>query len=93
MPREKVSACTGRKPAERRPTLGGGNCALRRKLSPAQTAVLRYTAAGFSAKEIARARCCGTRTIETHVERIRGKLGAVTKAHAVDLAWRAGILP
>ncbi|GBD10512.1 Transcriptional regulatory protein LiaR [bacterium HR23] len=58
----------------------GGN------LSPREQALLQLLAEGVSEKEIAIRLGIGQRTVHTYLERIRRKLGAVNRVHAVALA-------
>ena len=64
---------------------------------PALTAreleVLRLTADGLSAPEIAKELVLGVTTIKTHLHNIYGKLGVSDRAAAVATAMRRGLLP
>jgi PAS domain S-box-containing protein len=55
-------------------------------LSPRELEVLQFAAEGLTDKEIARLRKVSTATIQTYWERIRLKLNAANKAHAVALS-------
>src|SRR5262249_6862283 len=61
-------------------------------LSPRELEVLRLLAAGNSNPEIAEALFVSRATARTHVENILGKLGVHSRAEAVDLAHRLGLL-
>ncbi len=54
--------------------------------------VLALVADGYSTKEIARALWITEETVRTHVRRVLGKLDARTRAHAVSIAYRDGLL-
>ena len=62
------------------------------KLSVREIEVLRYIAAGFTAKEVGVKLGIALDTIKTHIAGIRRKLKAKNSAHAVALAFRQGIL-
>lgn len=61
-------------------------------LTKRELEVLELVARGLRNAEIARRLCLSRRTVETHVERVIGKLGATTRAQAVVEADRAGFL-
>lgn len=62
------------------------------RLSPRERIVLAHVANGLTDQEIA-VRCdCTVATVETHVQRIRAKLGARNRAHAVSQGYRHGHL-
>jgi DNA-binding CsgD family transcriptional regulator len=54
--------------------------------------VLALVADGYSTKEIAQALWITEETVRTHVRRVLGKLDARTRAHAVSIAYRDGLL-
>jgi DNA-binding response OmpR family regulator len=66
------------------------------ELSPRLTGrehqVLELLAEGMTAAEVAVDLTISRRTVGTHIEHIYEKLGARTRAHAVGLAFRAGLL-
>jgi DNA-binding NarL/FixJ family response regulator len=62
-------------------------------LSGRETQVLRLIADGLSTKQIARELSITERTVKFHVSSILNKLGADTRAQAVALAARRGLLP
>ncbi len=61
-------------------------------LSPRECAVLSLVAAGQNDAEMARALGVQPSTVKTHVARARTKLGAGTRAEAVALAIRGGLI-
>lgn len=61
-------------------------------LSARELEVLRHLAEGLSNKEIARALGVSEHTAKFHVNAIRGKLGAQSRAEAVVKATRAGLI-
>jgi DNA-binding CsgD family transcriptional regulator len=61
-------------------------------LSPKECAVLALVAAGRNDTEIAEALGVQPSTVKTHVARARTKLGASTRAEAVALALRGGLI-
>ncbi|MFE0353625.1 response regulator transcription factor [Streptomyces nigra] len=63
-----------------------------RPLTERETAVLRRTAGGETYRQIARDWGVEEITVRTTGARVLKKLGANTIAHAVHLAWEAGIL-
>lgn len=58
-------------------------------LSPRERELLQLLAQGLSEKEIAVRLGIGRRTIHTYLERVRHKLGAANRVHAVALATAA----
>jgi DNA-binding NarL/FixJ family response regulator len=65
----------------------------RASLSGRETQVLRLIADGLSTKQIAHELTITERTVKFHVSSILNKLGADTRAQAVALATRRGLLP
>jgi two-component system, NarL family, nitrate/nitrite response regulator NarL len=63
-----------------------------RLLSPREDEILRLTADGRSAPDIARQLHLGATTVKTHLQRIYEKLGVSDRAAAVAEAMRRGIL-
>jgi DNA-binding CsgD family transcriptional regulator len=61
-------------------------------LTPHQIELLQCLAEGMSDKEVARAFGIGLRTVKTHLQQIRGRLGARNTTHAVFIALRLGLL-
>jgi LuxR family transcriptional regulator, maltose regulon positive regulatory protein len=61
-------------------------------LTPRETEVLALLAQGLTNREMAQRLTLGTRTVETHVERILGKLGATSRTRAVAIALRTELL-
>lgn len=57
-----------------------------KKLSPREVEVIKHTASGFTAKEIAKKTGLEHRTIEAYMTKIKRKLGARNSAHAVCIA-------
>lgn len=66
---------------------------MRPGLSPRERETLRLVADGKGDRQIARELGIGERTARTHVKMIMTKLDADNRAHAVDRAWRRGLLP
>ena len=62
-------------------------------LPPAQHAVLRHLADGYSARDIAHTLAVSENTVKTHLRKIFAALGAASRSHAVALAWQHGLLP
>jgi DNA-binding CsgD family transcriptional regulator len=62
------------------------------RLTTRETQVLRLVAAGHTDEEIAARLRMGVRTAVTHVRAARWALGARNRAHAVALAYLAGLL-
>jgi DNA-binding CsgD family transcriptional regulator len=54
--------------------------------------VLELVAGGYSTPEIARALWITEDTVRTHVKRILVRLEARTRAHAVAIAYREGLI-
>jgi two-component system nitrate/nitrite response regulator NarL len=63
-----------------------------RLLTPREDEILRHTADGMSAPDIARQLHLGTTTVKTHLQRVYEKLGVSDRAAAVAEAMRRGIL-
>jgi DNA-binding NarL/FixJ family response regulator len=57
-----------------------------KSLSVREIQIIKYTAKGFTAKEIAKALGLEYRTIEIYVSNIRKKLAAKNIAHAIYIA-------
>jgi two-component system response regulator DegU len=62
-------------------------------LSERQMQVLTLVAEGATDKEIALQLGLSAKTISSYVKHIRARLGAQSRAHAVALAIRQGLLP
>ncbi len=54
--------------------------------------ILALLAEGLSPAEVAQQLVISASTVGTHIEHIYAKLGAHTRAHAVALAYRHGVL-
>jgi len=65
---------------------------VRTTLTARQVAVLRLVGAGMRQDEIAETLHITVRTVQTHLDQIRGKLEVPTTAAAAVLATRAGLL-
>jgi two-component system, NarL family, nitrate/nitrite response regulator NarL len=65
---------------------------LERLLTPRENEILRLTADGMSAPDIARKLHLGATTVKTHLQRVYEKLGVSDRAAAVAEAMRRGIL-
>jgi two-component system, NarL family, nitrate/nitrite response regulator NarL len=63
-----------------------------RLLTPREDEVLRMTADGMSAPDIARELHLGATTVKTHLQRVYEKLGVSDRAAAVAEAMRRGVL-
>jgi two-component system nitrate/nitrite response regulator NarL len=63
-----------------------------RLLTPREEEILRMTADGMSAPDIARALHLGATTVKTHLQRAYEKLGVSDRAAAVAEAMRRGIM-
>jgi DNA-binding CsgD family transcriptional regulator len=61
-------------------------------LSPRETEILRYIAAGHTTKELAAALNIAESTAEWHISNILAELGAASRAEAVAIALREGLL-
>ena len=61
-------------------------------LSPRETEILRYIAAGHTTKELAAALNIAESTAEWHISNILVKLGAASRAEAVAIGVREGLL-
>lgn len=61
-------------------------------LSPRETEVLRLTALGYTASEIATRLHVSRRTVDTHRANLHHKLGVHTRAELVDLALRRHLI-
>ena len=85
---------SGRSSAARRVplTLLTEDAAPRPKVTPRELEVLGLVADGFSTREIAQRLWVTEETVKTHIRRLHDRLGARTRAHAVAIAFRAGIL-
>ncbi len=62
------------------------------RLAPREWELLQHLAQGYSEKEASELLGIGRRTIQTYLGRIRGKLGAVNRVHAVALAVAARLV-
>jgi DNA-binding NarL/FixJ family response regulator len=62
-------------------------------LTKREREILALIARGGQNPDIAERLHISKRTVTTHVERILDKLGARTRAHAVAVACRRGVLP
>jgi len=87
--RAKVEAIRTR----RRPTnLQGIERRHRGTLTERELEVFRLIAEGKNNPEIARTLLIGPETVKTHVRHILDRLGAKTRAHAVTIGFRTGLL-
>jgi DNA-binding NarL/FixJ family response regulator len=64
----------------------------REPLTRRELEVLQLIADGLSNKEIATRLCLSTETVKSHVCALFSKLGANSRAHAVAIALRQGLL-
>jgi DNA-binding NarL/FixJ family response regulator len=64
----------------------------RKPLTRRELEVLELIAGGLSNKEIAIRLCLSTETVKSHVRVLLPKLGANSRAHAVAIALRQGLL-
>ena len=88
------TAVSGRSTAARRPalTLLSEGDPPRPKVTPRELEVLGLVADGLTTREIARRLWVTEETVKTHIRRLHDRLGASTRAHAVAIAYRSGIL-
>jgi ATP/maltotriose-dependent transcriptional regulator MalT len=63
------------------------------ELTARESEVLALLADGLTNREMAQRLAVGTRTIDTHVERILGKLAVASRTRAVAVALRGGLVP
>lgn len=63
------------------------------RLTPTERRVMELVAEGLLVKQIALRMELSPLTVKNHLARIRRRLGATDKAHAVATALRAGLLP
>jgi len=64
----------------------------RPKVTRRELDVLGLVAEGLSTREISRRLWVTEETVKTHVRRLHDRLGARSRAHAVAIAFRKGIL-
>jgi DNA-binding NarL/FixJ family response regulator len=64
-----------------------------RRLTPRETEILRYLAAGETTTQVAGHLGISALTVQSHVKSILAKLGVHSKIEAVTLAWRFGLAP
>jgi DNA-binding NarL/FixJ family response regulator len=69
------------------------NDRLLHRLTPRETEILRYLAAGETTTQVARHLGISALTVQSHVKSILAKLGVHSKIEAVTLAWRLGLAP
>jgi DNA-binding NarL/FixJ family response regulator len=69
------------------------NDRLLRRLTPRETQILRYLAAGETTTQVAGHLGISALTVQSHVKSILAKLGVHSKIEAVTLAWRLGLAP
>jgi len=65
----------------------------RRLLTPRQIQVLALAAEGLTDQAIATELWISIRTVRTHMQDIRDRLGVTSRTYAVILAIRAGLIP
>ena len=70
----------------------GATVALRNPLTDRELEVLQQLAEGLDQNEIARRLFIAPRTVGTHIEHILPKLGVHSRAQAVAVAYRSGLL-
>jgi DNA-binding CsgD family transcriptional regulator len=61
-------------------------------ITPRELEVLALVAEGLSTREIGRRLWITEETVKTHIRRLHDRLGARTRAQAVAIAYRRGIL-
>jgi DNA-binding CsgD family transcriptional regulator len=86
---------TGRSSAAARPQLRLASASpdqVRPKVTRRELEVLALVADGLSTREIAKQLWITEETVKTHIRRLHDRLGARTRAHAVAIAFRKGIL-
>lgn len=74
-------------PAERHLRPGNGAALTRREIE-----ILELVSRGFEGPDIARELHLSPETVRTHVTHVLGKLGARTRAEAVAIAVRGGLI-
>jgi len=72
--------------------LGGSSPRLTEPLSNSETRVLRYLPTHLTAPEIAGELSVSTTTVKTHLRNLYAKLGAHSRAEAVESARALGLL-
>ncbi len=70
----------------------GARIALPEQLTEREAQVLELLVEGLTNREIGERLILGTRTVETHVERILGKLGVGSRTRAIAAALRLGLV-
>jgi two-component system response regulator NreC len=65
---------------------------LLKSLSDREQEVMRWTARGFSSREIGEKLSISSKTVDTYRQRIMQKLNLGHRSELVDLAFRAGLL-
>jgi DNA-binding CsgD family transcriptional regulator len=73
-------------------TLLSEGAAQRPKITARELEVLDLVAEGFSTREIAQRLWVTEETVKTHIRRLHDRLGAKTRAQAVAIAFRTGIM-
>ena len=61
-------------------------------LTPRQVQILQLIAEGLSNEQIANRLRLSAETVKSHVSAVHAKLGADSRAHAVAIAFRHGLL-
>ena len=61
-------------------------------LTPREREILVLLAEGLTQERIARALVISPRTVATHIDRVLGKLGVHSRAEAVAVAYRSGLV-
>ncbi|MBO3740153.1 LuxR C-terminal-related transcriptional regulator [Actinoplanes flavus] len=74
------------------PVTGQATAAMVRRLTEREREVLELMAYGLDNAEIARRLFISDLTVRTHVGRVLHKLGCGTRAHAVVMAYRSGLV-
>jgi DNA-binding NarL/FixJ family response regulator len=62
------------------------------RLTPRELEVLQLIADGLGGRQIARALYVSDDTVKTHVSHVLNKLGATSRANAVAIAIRSGLI-
>jgi DNA-binding NarL/FixJ family response regulator len=85
--RRSLQRSNGHAPAE-----NGNGDRERLSLSPREREILTLLAEGKTQKQIAAALVISPKTVATHIQHVLGKLGVNSRAQAVALAYRSGLV-
>jgi DNA-binding NarL/FixJ family response regulator len=71
---------------------GSGNDEFELRLSPREREILKLLTEGQTQKQIAAALVISPKTVATHIQHLLGKLGVNSRAQAVAVAYRRGLV-